>query len=134
MDKYTCNGCIHLVELFKHPSNANVFYGSIKDKTGLYACLALHKMERSGGILFDHKPGGCEMYNDGRPKFVVDEKRLKVLLNDYPSIEEQMEFVKDIEDIRQLKQYNVRNQKYANAAVLRDMEKKAIEREEAKKE
>ena len=86
MENYTCRGCIHLIELFKHPSNDNVFQGSIKDRTGLYACLTFHRMnKKEGAILFDHKPGGCEMYDNGLPNkksFIVDEKRLKILLND----------------------------------------------------
>jgi hypothetical protein len=69
MEDYTCKGCIHLVELFKHPSNSNVFQGSIKDKTGLYACLIFHRIENKGAIIFDQKdPGGCEMHDDGLPK------------------------------------------------------------------
>ena len=119
MDKYTCNGCIHRIELFKHPSNRGTLKGSIRDKTGLYACKVFGNRT---GIIFDQKdPGGCDMYDNGTPKkkpFVVDEKRLKILLNDYPHISEQVEFITNIEDIQQLKQYYVRDQKYADAAAL----------------
>jgi len=135
MDKYTCNGCVHRTELFKHPSNRGTFKGSIKDKTGLYACTVFGNRT---GIIFDQKdPGGCEMYDDGRPKkkpFVPDEKRLKRLLNDYPTSDQQYRLVKDIDDIVELKQYYVRNQNYGCAAQMRDAEKKAIEREEIEKQ
>ena len=62
MEEYTCKGCVHKLELHKHPSNSNVFKGSIDEPTGLFACLLFHHIENSVGILFD-KDAGCEMYS-----------------------------------------------------------------------
>lgn len=136
MEHNTCTGCIHLIELHKHPSNSSIFQGSIYDKTGLYGCLVLGKMNNSNyATLFDHKPGGCEMYNNGRNEkpFKSDPERLKKILDQYPSIDEQVEFITDLEDIKELKHYYVRDKNFAEAAMIRDHEKKLIEQEEIEK-
>jgi hypothetical protein len=60
----TCENCIWLLKVNKHPWNKGCGKGKVTESMGYVCAVQLDEQKRDSVIFFDNDFGGCELHTD----------------------------------------------------------------------